>query len=369
MTDNFRLNFGVSLSVLAFSCFEPSQSLAQTCTVPPTCESMGYNKTASQCGNLATLKCPFDETKLFCTAFTDSEGNSIMAVGDILYSDGSFSTEPIANKKPIGVIFDISGLAVATKPADTIEKDCNTKENTFRQKCTSYSDYNITGWSLPNIHQITAIYNNKDIIDSKLAKIIAASQLGNKKYGISTQKVDAYTHITYMSFSDGTTGQEISCSTRFDVGALCVLDRATLLTTPTVTSYAVGDAYKDSNGNIIGTVVAITNNGKNGTIAYAEGSGTASEAGIKCSQKTTGGKSWTLASGANTCTLIKTSGNYSSCGYSSIGNITCGAHASEGQIACSNGQGCFDQTTGISGGNRKSCDVTDNLTYVCSTTF
>lgn len=352
MTDNFRLNFGVSLSVLAFSCFEPSQSLAQTCTVPPTCESMGYNKTASQCGNLATLKCPFDETKLFCTAFTDSEGNSIMAVGDILYSDGSFSTEPIANKKPIGVIFDISGLAVATKSALT---DTAYQDSDYDSKfCSKYTDYNVTGWKAPNIYQITAIYNNKDIIDTKLAKIIAASQLGTNKLGYNNNS-----DTSYMDFSNGKTG--IDSYSRENWKLHCVLDRATLLTTPTVTSYAVGDAYKDSNGNIIGTVVAITNNGKNGTIAYAEGSGTASEAGVKCSQKTTGGKSWTLASGANACNLLKSAGSFDDCGLYSHG--TCAVHSADGQGACSNGKGCFNIYYPTS------CSISDNLTYVCSTTF
>lgn len=288
MTDNFRLNFGVSLSVLAFSCFEPSQSLAQTCTVPPTCESMGYNKTASQCGNLATLKCPFDETKLFCTAFTDSEGNSIMAVGDILYSDGSFSTEPIANKKPIGVIFDISGMAVATKSALT---DTAYQDSDYDSKfCSKYTDYNVTGWKAPNIYQITAIYNNKDIIDTKLAKIIAASQLGTNKLGYNNNS-----DTSYMDFSNGKTG--IDSYSRENWKLHCVLDRETINATPITPDYTPGQAYTDTSGIARGTVLSVDASGKHGiVISSVPKTGTKTEATTYCDSYNSGTLNWYIPS-------------------------------------------------------------------------
>lgn len=38
----------------------------QTCEAPPSCEVLGYTKTASDCANKVTLKCPLDEKKLYC---------------------------------------------------------------------------------------------------------------------------------------------------------------------------------------------------------------------------------------------------------------------------------------------------------------
>ena len=36
------------------------------CTTPPTCAELGYKQTASNCAGLFMLKCPFDETAVFC---------------------------------------------------------------------------------------------------------------------------------------------------------------------------------------------------------------------------------------------------------------------------------------------------------------
>lgn len=50
---------------MAFSLITVEAS-AQSCATPPTCESLGYDKTISQCGYNA-LKCPFDSAKVYCT--------------------------------------------------------------------------------------------------------------------------------------------------------------------------------------------------------------------------------------------------------------------------------------------------------------
>lgn len=41
-------------------------SYAQDCSVPPTCGSLGFTMTAAQCGKAPMLKCPFDETAVYC---------------------------------------------------------------------------------------------------------------------------------------------------------------------------------------------------------------------------------------------------------------------------------------------------------------
>lgn len=41
---------------------------AINCATPPSCASLGYTKTAAQCRNAYSIKCPFDNTKYFCVA-------------------------------------------------------------------------------------------------------------------------------------------------------------------------------------------------------------------------------------------------------------------------------------------------------------
>ena len=56
---------GASLVALTFSLNVTNVNAA--CTAMPTCESLGYTKTSCPSG-VTPLKCPFDETKLFCGA-------------------------------------------------------------------------------------------------------------------------------------------------------------------------------------------------------------------------------------------------------------------------------------------------------------
>ena len=69
-------------AVFAAAAFT-SQTLAQTCVTPPSCENLGYNKTAAMCAGLDILRCPFDDTKFFCSKKYMSQ----IAFGDILFSD------------------------------------------------------------------------------------------------------------------------------------------------------------------------------------------------------------------------------------------------------------------------------------------
>lgn len=63
MNKNCKMTIGAMLLLTtAFSAFSAN---AQTCAVPPTCESLGYDKSADECVDKAVLKCPFDENKIF----------------------------------------------------------------------------------------------------------------------------------------------------------------------------------------------------------------------------------------------------------------------------------------------------------------
>lgn len=91
-----------------------SQTLAQTCVTPPSCENLGYNKTAAMCAGLDILRCPFDDTKVFCSKKYMAQ----IAIGDILFSDMTTSSNPVTGKTPIGIVFDSNqklALALTTK--------------------------------------------------------------------------------------------------------------------------------------------------------------------------------------------------------------------------------------------------------------
>ncbi len=110
MTSNSRKIHGMSLVILAFF-LAASIATAQTCVTPPSCDTLGYKQSASDCsGQERVLKCPFDQTKMFCLDTITQEVN----VGDILYSDMTVSGNIIVSKTPIGVVFDSSKrLAIA----------------------------------------------------------------------------------------------------------------------------------------------------------------------------------------------------------------------------------------------------------------
>ena len=57
---------------------ESGSTTTPTCEMPPSCESLGYTKTADDCANKVTLKCPLDESKLYCA---DARQNGVCSDG------------------------------------------------------------------------------------------------------------------------------------------------------------------------------------------------------------------------------------------------------------------------------------------------
>ncbi len=79
-----------------------SGAWAQTCVTPPSCEELGYTKSASDCEGMESLLCPFDKSKYYCVDVAGSLANA--APGMILYSDGTVSWDVISDKTPVGVV-------------------------------------------------------------------------------------------------------------------------------------------------------------------------------------------------------------------------------------------------------------------------
>lgn len=301
MNKNCKMTIGAMLLLTtAFSAFSAN---AQTCAVPPTCESLGYDKSADECSGLAQLKCPFDQSKYFCTAYRNAGEGEPIAVGDIAYSDGTYSAVPIPSKTPVGVVFNTSGLVIALLPYKTDIDDFASVSETM---CSGYSSGSTSGWQNPSKAELQSIYANKTKIDATLTTL-ATTTLGTGKYIYDTGS-SCHNHIDFSTGKDMT-----DCSISSNGIMRCVNTLAKIAgdTTPT-TTYKVGDTYvKD--GVALGTVVSVDSTGQHGQVAIARGSvdGLTNAAPI-CNSLTAGGLLWGLANKTDTCKLVQTGEYYAS---------------------------------------------------------
>lgn len=265
---NSEKKLGASLWVLGMMI--SGNVLAQTCVVPPTCEELGYDKVASDCGSLAKLKCPFDDSKYFCTAYTDMNGKKIAEIGDYVYTD-AISAEPISGRIPVGIVYDLSGkmMSLAQFSGDQTSK------------CASYATDGVAGWSLPALEDMGLIKSNITKINSQLAKIPNIDQIKTNTAGRyeasrlwkTTEKAacmiadqaltadsDPGCDRDYENFSTRLTEQHVLCIRTFSS------DGAGKDPIVKPTAYAVGDVYTDEKGTALGTVFEVEAGGQHGKI-------------------------------------------------------------------------------------------------------
>mgnify|MGYP000006572480 CR=1 FL=1 len=304
MNKNCKMTIGAMLLLTtAFSAFPAN---AQTCAVPPTCESLGYDKSADECSGLAQLKCPFDQSKYFCTAYRNAGEGEPIAVGDIAYSDGTYSAVPIPTKIPVGVVYSTSGLIVALSPYKT---NVNPGSGLSATACQSFTTNGKNGWTNPTLEELQSVYANRSKVETTLATL-SATPLGTEKY---IYDVSSYCP-DYLVFA---TGKTDNCSNGAVLRCVNTLAKIAGGTTPT-TTYKVGDTYvKD--GVALGTVVSVDSTGQHGKLAISRGSTTStSEASTLCNGMTAGGAIWGLASCPHACQITPGGTFYTSdCGYCS----------------------------------------------------
>ena len=169
---------------------------AINCAVPPTCEELGYTVNISECASPTVLKCPFDETKAYCSRRCEP--------GSILYSDGKCYYQAPSGKTVVGVVFDAENrLAVSLSASkqmawggygtDIAALDNCTNTYTAKTSCGvdgkantiaivsalgSGTDYaagycnslteggKSTGvWFLPSLRELYMLYANKTIVN------------------------------------------------------------------------------------------------------------------------------------------------------------------------------------------------------------
>ena len=347
---NPEKKIGASLLVMGLM-LNVNEAFAQTtptCVKAPTCEELGYDKVASDCGELAKLRCPFDPDKYFCTAYTDLEGNMPIAVGDVVYSDGTYGSPAIKqpNKIPIGVVFSTTGNKFVA-----LETHGHFYSGQ-KLSCSGYEAGGFTNWSSPIETELKTMFKNKETINATLASLSETALGGSYAY-----KVDNY-DVYYVNMESGVSGSNFSNS--YPTRCVNSIGNITSEKPEPSVSYKVGDTYiKD--GEPVGTIVEIDSSGEHGVVAFSGGVGTLDNASLACASKTTGNLSWSLATGAHSCQILKTSGSRPD--YSSY--ITCGVHTMAGQGACTNSN-WYPFTSAL---YPTSCNTTDSLAFVCEAAF
>lgn len=92
------------------------------CSTPPSCGEMGYSYSEDQCSGQKILRCPFDETQVFCS---EPSGSSLSEeipceIGSVLYDDKKCYTSAPSGKNPIGVVFNTDKrLAISVTASKT----------------------------------------------------------------------------------------------------------------------------------------------------------------------------------------------------------------------------------------------------------
>ncbi len=188
------------LSILLLSAV-PAQ--AQTCTSAPSCAALGYDKTSTDCTGQAMLKCPFDQSKVFCAGASACGGGSGTPDGsgcndgDFLFADKSCSVVLLSGRNPIGIVFSSENrLAVALnerklewggygKEIGSAARGTSGKSNTeailaygktnnisypAAEYCNKYSTSGTKAgdWFLPSLEELKLLSNNFSGINSAL---------------------------------------------------------------------------------------------------------------------------------------------------------------------------------------------------------
>ena len=229
-----------TLSILG-SLAVSGAAAAQTCATPPSCETLGFTKSETDCEGLEALKCPFDQSKLYCP---QGGGNmSAAAPGAILYSDGTISDSVIASKTPVGIVAYVAyvngsnGFAVALTESNqtwggygynvsclgdmdsgAASADMNGRVNTqclvsdsqthpAANYCNTFSAVSSgkgsSGWYLPAAGELKAMSYSYGAINLGLQKL-SKTQISSNYYWSSSEGSSSDYYAWVVRPSDGT---------------------------------------------------------------------------------------------------------------------------------------------------------------------
>ena len=165
------------------------------------------------------------------------ERPSEIAVGDIMYSDMTFSQEYVEGKTPIGIVFEVGAkvkiLHLKEKryswclpKAEGYEKPFAQGADCWRYLCTAVNDEDVAGmypafkyinslgigWYMPTVSELGAICSNKEAIKTTLNVLKDAGKnvdlFYNQKYWSSSihPVSGSYRYMDFQDFEDGKSG-------------------------------------------------------------------------------------------------------------------------------------------------------------------
>ena len=149
-----------------------SSAYALDCATPPSCAELGYTMTEADCAGKFTLKCPFDNSKIFCTGSTsggddaiedDGSGTQIdCVVGSIVYDDLYCYDSPPHNAIPVAVAINTSyKVAVALEDLNSKYYWSKTVKDTSLTNQTSTPTSQNPSLSKSNTQSITATHSHE----------------------------------------------------------------------------------------------------------------------------------------------------------------------------------------------------------------
>lgn len=304
------IKFGTTILLLGTVVFI-NTSLAQTCTVPPTCESLGFDKSVEECVDKAILKCPLDASKIFCSNGIAEGVSPTPGYGGGTGANGSYQIGDVltCNGKSVGYVIEVSSDGASGRVSSMDYEDNGTTYNktTGNTFCKAKTACNLS-WEL--------VRNKTEIGEICLAKKVSIDNMWSQSesYRYYANYSGCSPNWSSSSNDDEKNPTKIFCTAAF------VTDKSSGGATPT--SYKIGDTYS-VNGVAMGKVVEVDSTGQHGVLAVSGGTATASQASTNCSSKTAGGLNWALATGTHTCRIIGAT------------STTCVMHSSTGNGYCS----------------------------------
>lgn len=238
----------LGLSSLFVINMSKAQSDDITCTATSDCTTLGYVKNSTDCANIENVKCPFDESKVFCFKLIE-----VCEIGSILYSDKSCSETVVTGKTPIAVVFDANKrLAVGLEePINTLAwggysidipalfncgsvvqscgnygeantaaimaySELNSINYPAAEFCTRYRTEGTTAgdWFLPSYDDLVNIFKIKGYVNGSL-QLLGKQTISNSYYWSSTENSASSSWVFSMKYGSGMTqGKDNKVSAR-----------------------------------------------------------------------------------------------------------------------------------------------------------
>lgn len=177
----------VSAAVLLLSV---QSAAAQVCTTPPTCDALGYTKSASECSGMTMLKCPLDQTKVYCPSADEISSSGTYKVGDTYYKDGT----------AVGIVAVVTdgGLHGIVVSQNTVP---GTSVAEVQRSCSSKTTGGLE-WGIATCENVVKVRN---VIQSEIRYFFAASGCtyyndcdnANNFYGQNCKEVGGYCQASF----------------------------------------------------------------------------------------------------------------------------------------------------------------------------